>query len=68
MLAEMAESGKDIVIMPGVQRVNVDFAKPMLHELDAVSAELNVSRQSLIKTWLRDSLDQYYKNKKIRNA
>ena len=33
-----------------IQRVNVDFAQPMLSELDSVAGEINVPRQSLIKT------------------
>ncbi len=81
-IAEMADSGKDVTkffkkgkmnlpleevnIAVNVQRVNVDFAKPMLNELDGISQELNVSRQSLIKTWLRESLDKYYEHKKLR--
>jgi hypothetical protein len=83
-LAQLAESGEDITnrfktgkmkpaldevsIIPGIQRVNVDFAKPMLGELDSISQEMNISRQSLIKTWLRDALDGYYERKKHRGA
>lgn len=59
---------KDIQVMPSVQRVNVDFASAMLSELDEISTELNVSRQGLIKTWLRDALDRYYVNKKHRSG
>jgi hypothetical protein len=55
-----------IELMPSVQRVNVDFALPMLEEIDAISTELHITRQSLIKTWVRDSLDRYYQNKKNR--
>ena len=43
-----------------VQRVNVDFTVEMLAELDKVASELNISRQALIKTYLRQSLDQHY--------
>ena len=43
-----------------VQRVNVDFTVDMLAELDKVASELNISRQALIKTYLRQSLDQHY--------
>lgn len=41
-----------------IQRVNVDFAAPMLKELDNAAKELNISRQALIKTLLRQALDQ----------
>jgi hypothetical protein len=34
----------------------------MLKELDAVAKELNISRQAVIKTYLRQALDQHYKS------
>ena len=37
-----------------------NFAAPMLAELDAAAHELNVSRQAVIKTMLRQALDQHY--------
>ncbi len=46
--------------MPPIQRVNVDFALPMLQELDAQAQELNISRQAVIKSLLRQALDQHY--------
>jgi len=66
-IAEMAEHGKDVSgfftnrgkMMPAIQRVNVDFTQPMLNELDAAARELNVSRQAVIKTFLRWMLDQH---------
>lgn len=42
-----------------VQRVNVDFNIDMLKELDGLAKELNVSRQAVIKTYLRQALDQH---------
>ena len=67
-IAEMAMSGKDISryftnkgeMRPPVQRVNVDFTLDMLKELDAIAKELNISRQAVIKTYLRQALDQHY--------
>jgi hypothetical protein len=47
-------------MMPPVQRVNVDFAAPMLNELDDAARELNISRQAVIKTLIRQALDQRY--------
>lgn len=38
---------------PAIQRVNVDFTVDMLKELDRLAKELNVSRQAVIKTYLR---------------
>jgi hypothetical protein len=45
---------------PPVNRVNVDFTLDMLKELDAVAMELNISRQAVIKAYLRQALDQHY--------
>jgi metal-responsive CopG/Arc/MetJ family transcriptional regulator len=42
------------------QRVNVDFTVQMLQELDGISSELNISRQAVIKSLLRQALDQHY--------
>ena len=67
-IAEMAMSGKDISkyftnegeMGPPIKRVNVDFTLDMLKELDAIAKELNISRQAVIKTYLRQALDQHY--------
>jgi metal-responsive CopG/Arc/MetJ family transcriptional regulator len=47
-------------MMPPIQRVNVDFTAPMLSELDSAAREMNISRQAVIKTLLRQALDQHY--------
>ena len=65
-IARLADRGKDVSRfftnsgrrMEPIQRVNVDFAAPMLHELDRFAKELNISRQAVIKTLLRQGLDQ----------
>ena len=67
-IADMAMSGKDISrfftnkgeMRAPVKRVNVDFTLDMLKELDAVAKELNISRQAVIKSYLRQALDQHY--------
>jgi hypothetical protein len=67
-IAEMVMSGEDVSrffankgeMRPPVKRVNVDFTLDMLKELDAVAKELNISRQAVIKTYLRQALDQHY--------
>ena len=67
-IAEMATSGEDVSrfftnkgeMRPAVKRVNVDFTLDMLKELDAVAKELNISRQAVIKTYLRQALNQHY--------
>lgn len=76
-IAEMADRGEDIsnhftnqftVIRPAVQRVNVDFTTPMLQELDREAETLNVSRQAVIKTMLREALDRRYHAQQARPA
>lgn len=67
-IARLADRGKDVSrfftnsgkMMPPVQRVNVDFTAAMLNELDAAAQELNISRQAVIKTLLRQGLDRHY--------
>jgi metal-responsive CopG/Arc/MetJ family transcriptional regulator len=46
--------------MESIQRVNVDFTATMLDELEKAARELNVSRQAVIKTLLRQALDHHY--------
>jgi len=58
-------SGK---MMQPIQRVNVDFTAAMLQELDQTAAELNVSRQAVIKTFVRQALDQHHLAQKARKA
>ncbi len=43
-----------------IQRVNVDFTAEMLRELDLAAESLNVSRQAVIKTLVRQALNQHY--------
>ncbi len=65
-IARMADSGKDITqffsnsgrMMKPIQRVNVDFTASMLEELESAARELNISRQAVIKTLVRQGLDQ----------
>jgi hypothetical protein len=67
-IARLADRGKDVSrfftnagqMMGPIQRVNVDFASPMLDELDNAARELNISRQAVIKTLIRQALDQHY--------
>jgi hypothetical protein len=67
-IARLADQGKDIsgffkspgrMVQP-IQRVNVDLTAAMLEELDRAAQDLNVSRQAVIKTLVRQALDQHY--------
>jgi len=75
-IAREADRGKDISrfftnagrMMEPIQRVNVDFTATMLQELDGAAKELNVSRQAVIKTLLRQALDQHYLARSSRGS
>ena len=47
------------VVAPKPRRVNVDFPPLMVRELDEVATARGVTRQSLIKMWLADKLDEH---------
>ena len=51
--------------MTPIQRVNVDFTAPMLAELDRIAESLNVSRQAVIKSLLRQALDAQVSDKLV---
>ena len=73
-IARLADQGEDIsrffqgqgrMVQP-IHRVNVDLTAGMLHELDQAALELNVSRQAVIKTLVRQALDQHYLAQRAR--
>jgi hypothetical protein len=67
-IAHLADQGGDVSrfftnkgrMMGPIQRVNVDLASGMLEELDRAAKELNISRQAVIKTLIRQALDLQY--------
>ncbi len=76
-IAEMADRGEDIskffagdgkmkppLNKSGMQSVSVDFTPEMLHQLDNIVREVNISRQAVIKMYIRQAIDQYYMAKK----
>jgi hypothetical protein len=70
-IARLAECGEDVSsyftnrgrmmdpVSGPIRRVNVDFTAEMLQELDSAAGQLNISRQAVIKTLLRQALDQH---------
>jgi len=74
-IARLADQGKSVSrfftnsgrMMPPIQRVNVDLTDLMLNELDVIARELNISRQAVIKTLLRQGLDRHYIGKSRRS-
>ena len=73
-IARLADQGRDVSrfftntgrMMAPIQRVNVDLAAGMLEELDRAAKELNISRQAVIKTLIRQALDQQYVARRSR--
>lgn len=76
-IAQKADRDEDIsahfthtfqIVRPAAQRVNVDFTAPMLGELDREAEALNISRQAVIKSMLREALDRRYLARQARHA
>ncbi len=75
-IARLADRGEDVSsffkgqgrMMRPIQRVNVDLTAAMLEELDRAAQELNVSRQAVIKTLVRQALDKHYLAQRGRQA
>jgi hypothetical protein len=73
-VARLADQGKDVTgyfkgegrMVQPIQRVNVDLTAAMLEELDKAAQELNVSRQAVIKTLVRQALDRHYLAQRAR--
>lgn len=73
-IARLADQGKDVSrffkgqgrMVQRIQRVNVDVTTSMLEELDKAALDLNVSRQAVIKTLVRQALDQHYLAQRAR--
>ncbi|RRQ20034.1 type II toxin-antitoxin system BrnA family antitoxin [Thiohalobacter thiocyanaticus] len=67
------DSGKDVTAhldlsrarrpQQKLKRVNVDFPDWMIDSLDREASRLGVTRQSIIKVWLAERLEQIASNK-----
>jgi len=51
-----------------IQRVNLGLTASTLEEWDQAAADLNVSREAVIKTLVRQALDQHYLAKRAKSA
>jgi hypothetical protein len=75
-IARLAGKGQDISayftnkgkMMPPLDNVGIDLNKDMIAELNEAAKRLNVSRQTLIKRFIRHGLDQNSLNQKDRKA
>lgn len=61
---------KDSIRRPGLEarRVNVDFPEWVIQSLDTYSKLVGVSRQSLIKLWISERLQQERKDESLTVA
>ena len=67
------DSGKDVTAILDIskarrplqkqRRINVDFPDQMIESLDKEASRLGVTRQSIIKNWLAERLEQLTSNK-----
>ena len=65
---QMFDDGKDVAHLLDLssakrpnqdqKRVNVDFPKWMVNELDKEARRIGVTRQSIIKVWIAERLEQ----------
>jgi hypothetical protein len=75
-IASMADKGKSVApffkregrMVQPIQRVNLDLTASMLEELDQAATDLNISRQAVIKTLVRQALDRNYLARRARKA
>jgi ribbon-helix-helix CopG family protein len=75
-IARLADNGSDISsyftnkgkMMPALGNVGIDLNQNMLEELSEAAKKLNVSRQALIKRFIRRGLDQHHLAQKTRKA
>ena len=75
-IARFADKGADVStyftnkgkIIPPLDNVGIELNKAMLEELNEAAKRLNVSRQTLVKRFIRRGLEQHYLAKKERKA
>lgn len=75
-IARKADKGEDISfyftnegkIMPPLNGGGIDLSDGLLEEIDQAAKRLRVSRQALIKRFIRRGLDEQYRSQKQRKA
>ncbi len=58
---------KDLLGNGRIQKVNIDFGEIMLTELDGMASELNISRQAVIKMFVKNGLDNHFIARQARS-
>ena len=75
-IAKLADNGSDISsyftnkgkMMPPLESVGIDLNQDIIEELNEAARKLKVTRQALIKRFIRHGLDQHYLAQKARKA
>lgn len=75
-IARLADKGQDVSayftnkgkIMPPLDDIGIDLNQDMLEELNEAARRLNVSREALIKRFIRRGLDQHHHAQKELKA
>jgi len=55
-------------MMPPLENLGIDLNKRMMDELDKTAKRLNMTRQALIKQFIRRGLDEHYSAQKNLKA
>lgn len=75
-IARLADRGEDISrfftnkgkMMPPLENLGIDLNKQTMAQLDETAKQLNISRQALIKRFIRRGLTEHYSGLKNRKA
>lgn len=75
-IARLAENGKDVSsyftnkgkMMAPLESVGIDLNQETIEELTLVAKKLKVTRQALVKQFIRHGLDQYHTTRKVPKA
>ena len=67
-ISDFLDLSKAKRVMQDQKRVNVDFPAWMLESLDKEASRVGVTRQSIIKVWLAERLEQLAANKALQRT
>ncbi len=75
-IARLADNGKDVSsyftnkgkMMPPLEGLGIDLSQKMIEELNEAARNLKVTRQALIKRFIRHGLEQHAMGQKARKA
>lgn len=75
-IARLADNGKDVSshfttkgkMMPPLESLGLELNEEMIEELNAAARRLKLTRQALIKRFIRHGLDQHHVTQRVRKA